>query len=217
METKDLIDGLIAYLCFIPVLTFHEWAHAWVAMKCGDDTAKNLGRVSLNPVTHIDPIGTVALPLLAVFLGAMNSGLASFIIGWGKPVPVNPANLRNRRVDDTLIALAGPFMNIVLALVILAFARVAIGFDWAAGVEMAQRIALVSLFLCFFNLLPIPPLDGSHVVKNFIGMREETYWNLCRFGFIAVIIVIQIPFVRGAVAQATIATFVTMAHLFGLR
>jgi Zn-dependent protease len=186
-------------------------------MKCGDDTAKNLGRVSLNPVTHIDPIGTVALPLLAVFLGAMNSGLASFIIGWGKPVPVNPANLRNRRVDDTLIALAGPFMNIVLALVILAFARVAIGFDWAAGVEMAQRIALVSLFLCFFNLLPIPPLDGSHVVKNFIGMREETYWNLCRFGFIAVIIVIQIPFVRGAVAQATIATFVTMAHLFGLR
>jgi Zn-dependent protease len=217
MDTKDLIDGLIAYLCFIPVLTCHEWAHAWVAMKCGDDTAKNLGRVSLNPAVHIDPVGTIALPLLAVFLGAMNSGLASFIIGWGKPVPVNPSNLRHRRVDDTLIALAGPFMNIVLALIVIALARVAVGFDWAAGVEIAQRIALVSLFLCFFNLLPVPPLDGSHVVKNAIGMREETYWNLCRFGFIAVIIVIQIPFVRSAIASVTATTFVTMLGLFGLR
>jgi Zn-dependent protease len=166
---------------------------------------------------HIDPVGTIALPLLAVFLGAMNSGLASFIIGWGKPVPVNPSNLRHRRVDDTLIALAGPFMNIVLALIVIALARVAVGFDWAAGVEIAQRIALVSLFLCFFNLLPVPPLDGSHVVKNAIGMREETYWNLCRFGFIAVIIVIQIPFVRSAIASVTATTFVTMLGLFGLR
>lgn len=217
MDTRDLIEGLIGYLCFLTVLTWHEWAHAWAAMKCGDDTAKNLGRVSLNPAVHIDPVGTIALPLLGIFLGAMNSEIASFIIGWGKPVPVNLSNLRNRRLDDTLIALAGPFMNVVLALVVIAFARVVVGFDWAAGVEIAQRIALVSLFLCFFNLLPVPPLDGSHVVKNAIGMREETYWKLCSFGFIAVILVIQIPFIRSTIARVTWTTFAAMLGWFGLR
>jgi len=216
MDTQALVNGLILYLCFIPILTFHEFAHAWVASKCGDDTARNQGRVSLNPAVHIDTIGTIILPLLAVTLGAMGSGLASFIIGWGKPVPVNIANLRHRRRDDTLVALAGPAMNILLAIVVLAAARLSVIPGWDLAVEAGIKLATVSLFLCFFNLLPVPPLDGSHVLKNFIGMSDETYLRLCQYGFIAVILVIQIPFVRTAIAQATYISLALIARPLGL-
>jgi Zn-dependent protease len=216
MDTHALVNGLILYLCFIPILTFHEFAHAWVAWKCGDSTARDQGRVTLNPVAHIDPIGTIALPLIAVALGAMGSGLSSFIIGWGRPVPVNIANLRHRRRDDTLVALAGPAMNILLAIVVIAAARLCQLPGWGRGAEAGVTLATVSLFLCFFNLLPIPPLDGSHVVKNFIGMSDETYLRLCQFGFIAVIIVIQVPVVRGAIATATFTTLALIARPFGL-
>src|ERR1051325_9265295 len=162
MDTNALLHGLVLYLCFIPILTFHEFAHAWVAWKCGDPTARDLGRVTLNPIAHIDAIGTVVLPLLAVTLGAAGSGLASFIIGWGKPVPVNIANLRHRRRDDTLVALAGPAMNVVLAIVVMAIARLALAPGGEASNKIAEAgvtLATLSLFLCFFNLLPVQPLD----------------------------------------------------------
>src|SRR6478672_42400 len=107
MDHDALIGGLIQYMCLIGLLTFHELAHAWTAWKCGDDTARSQGRVSLNPLVHMDLVGTVVLPLLVVFLSASGSGLGRFIIGWGKPVPVNLNNLRSPRRDDTLIALAG--------------------------------------------------------------------------------------------------------------
>src|SRR5687768_5444940 len=111
MDADLLIKGLLIYLAFIPVLTFHEFAHAWTAWKCGDDTAKSLGRVSLNPIRHMELIGTVVLPLLAIYLQMTGSVFAGFIIGWGKPVPVNPANLKNPRIDDSIIAIAGPASN----------------------------------------------------------------------------------------------------------
>jgi Zn-dependent protease len=218
LDANILINGLITYLCFIPILTFHEFAHAWTAWKCGDDTARRLGRVSLNPAVHIDPIGTIVLPLLVVFLSASGShGLASFIIGWGKPVPVNLANLNRPRRDDTLVALAGPAMNVVLALalVILGKGGQLLGASLVTGLFL--HVAVLSLFLCFFNLLPIPPLDGSHVVKNAIGMSDETYWRLCQFGFIGVIIAIQFDAVRALLSWTTYASFGVMSALVGLK
>lgn len=211
-----IFDGLLSYVCLVILLTFHEFAHAWVASRRGDDTAKNLGRVSLNPVVHMEMIGTVVLPLLVVFLSAAQSSLANFIIGWGKPVPVNPANLRQRRLDDTLIALAGPAMNLALAVALMIIAR---GFDLAGQggmMEVAVRMTIISLVLCFFNLLPIPPLDGSHVLKNLVGMRDETYIRLCQFGFLAVIVAIQIPVVRGFIRGATWTTVDVLARVVGL-
>lgn len=211
-----IIDGLLTYVCLLILLTFHEFAHAWTAWKCGDPTAKNLGRVSLNPVVHMDMVGTVLLPLLVVFLSAASSPLASFIIGWGKPVPVNPYNLRRPRADDTLIALAGPFMNLVLAVVAMVIAR---GFDLAgldSMTELGIRMAVISLLLCFFNLLPIPPLDGSHVVKNVVGMRDETYLRLCQYGFIFVIVAINISYVRNALDFVTLTTLRSIGQAVGL-
>lgn len=213
---KQLIDGMVLFLCFIPVLTFHEFAHAWAASKLGDDTARLLGRVTLNPLAHIDLLGTIVLPGLAILLSATNSGLAGFVIGWGKPVPVNPYNLRNRRRDDTLVSLAGPAMNLLLALGMAVLARIATLAGSEVLINTALQIMMVSLFLAFFNLLPIPPLDGSHVVKNLTGMSDHLYANLCQYGLFMVIIAIQIPVVKDVLQLATFQTMFLMTQVVGL-
>lgn len=216
MDSHAIINGLLGYVCLLILLTFHEFAHAWTAWKCGDDTARLQGRVSLNPIVHMDLLGTVILPLLVVFLSAADSKLASFIIGWGKPVPVNPYNLRNPRVQDTLISLAGPAMNLALAAVAMAVGR---GFELARlepMVDVAVLMAVISLLLCFFNLLPVPPLDGSHVLKNLIGMSDELYARIARFGFVIVILLLQIPAVRWVLHQATLVTLLSLQRVVGL-
>src|SRR6266496_5743156 len=126
MDPRLLVDGLIQYLGLLVLLTFHEFGHAWMAWKCGDDTAHSQGRVSLNPMVHIDLIGTVVMPLLMIYLSMSGSNISRFLVGWAKPVPVNPHNLRNPRVDDILVTLAGPWMNLLLAIVLMGMARVGI-------------------------------------------------------------------------------------------
>jgi len=216
MSLDIIINGLLMYVYLLIVLTFHECAHAWVAYKFGDDTARLQGRISLNPLVHMDLLGTVILPLAVVFLNAAHSSLSSFIIGWGKPVPVNPSNLRPRRLADALVSLAGPAANFLLAAAILVLARVFAEAHLAKMVDAAETMAYISLILCFFNLLPIPPLDGSHLLKN-LGMSEETYLRLSQFGFILVIVALQIPLVRGLLHMATALTYVIFEHLVGLR
>ncbi len=217
MDTKTIIDGLLSYICLIIVIALHEFAHAWTAWKCGDDTARLQGRVSLNPIVHMDPIGTVALPLIAFALAAGDSRLAGFIIGWGRPVPVNPYNLSNRRLHDSLIAGAGPAMNVVLAMVAVMIARLLQLAGQVPLAETAILLAVISLFLCFFNLLPIPPLDGSHFMRHAVGMNDETYYSIARYGFLIVILVIQLPFIRILLHQATMYTLTGMAFLVGLK
>jgi Zn-dependent protease len=190
MDTHHIVNGLITYLELIILLTFHEFAHAWMSWTRGDDTARLQGRLSLNPLLHIDPIGTVLLPMFQIF---GPSSISRYVIGWAKPVPFNPGHLRNRRVDETLIAMAGPAMNLVLAVVLVGLARVLLAFGFFDTVDILLDTAGLSLLLCFFNLVPIPPLDGSHVMRHAVGMTYETYGMLCRYGFIAIIIVINIP------------------------
>ena len=216
MDLQSLLNGLLMYACFLPVLTFHEFAHAWVASKRGDDTARNQGRVSLNPGVHIDMVGTIVLPLLSIFLTSIGSGLAGFIIGWGKPVPVNINNLRQPRLDDSLIAMAGPAMNVLLAIGLLAVAKIGIIAEIPLITQSAVQIAFISLFLCFFNLLPIPPLDGSHVVAHLLRLKWETYFKMMPYGFIMVLIAWQIDAVRTVVSVATATTFSLIAALFQL-
>jgi len=212
MNANQIADGLIFYLGLVVLLTFHEFAHAWMAWKLGDDTARLRGRLSLNPIVHIDPIGTVLLPLLMIFV---TPSVGRFLIGWAKPVPFNPANLGNRWRDEMLIAMAGPAMNVILAVALVAFARAAVIFQSAEALGLFLQMAQLSLLLCFFNLIPIPPLDGSHVLRNLSGMSYETYWELCRFGFIGIIIVINIPGVREILGIVTNSTLVGIASLFG--
>jgi Zn-dependent protease len=192
MDPQLIVNGLITYLGLIILLTFHEFGHAWMGQKCGDDTARLQGRISLNPLVHIDPIGTVLLPLFQIF---GPSSMSRFVIGWAKPVPFNPGNLTNRFRDEMLIAMAGPAMNVILAVLLVGSARVAVTFGSETAADLLMRMAALSLILCFFNLIPIPPLDGSHVLRNLSGMTYETYFNISRFGFIAIILVLQIPLV----------------------
>jgi Zn-dependent protease len=212
MDSNQIVDGLIFYLGLVVLLTFHEFAHAWMAWKLGDDTARLQGRLSLNPIVHIDPIGTVLLPLIMIF---MSPTVGRFLVGWAKPVPFNPANLGNRWRDEMLIAMAGPAMNLILAVLLVAFARVALIFQSEEMVGLFFQMAQLSLLLCFFNLIPIPPLDGSHVMRNLSGMSYETYWNLCRFGFIGIIIVINIPGVRTILGYVTGHTLALLMLCFG--
>ena len=199
-------------MCLVVLLSFHEYAHAWMAHKCGDDTARMMGRMTINPIVHIDPIGTVFLPLMML---SLNPGFAIF--GWAKPVPVNPANLTNRKRDDILISMAGPAMNVILAIVLLAVLRVAIempeGISGSAVVAQLPKIAFISMFLCLFNLIPVPPLDGSHVMRHVVGMSEETYRNIARFGFIIVLVVINIPGVISFIADINEKFMVTTMTL----
>jgi Zn-dependent protease len=213
MEFKSLIDGVIQYLGLVILLTFHEFGHAWMASKCGDDTAKDQGRCSLNPLVHLDPIGTFLIPLLQIFLPG---AVARFLIGWAKPVPVNPANLRNPKVDDILISMAGPWMNLLLAVVLMGLAKLGMIAHLPSFVSFCTTTAGISLILCFFNLIPIPPLDGSHVVRVLIGMSYETYWQFARFGFIAVILAMQMPFVTKPLMFVTVTSWSIIGSWFGV-
>jgi Zn-dependent protease len=214
MGPQTLIEGLLFYVELVILLTFHEFGHAWVALKCGDDTAKSEGRVSLNPLVHIDPIGTVLMPLLMIF---MSGSVASrFMIGWAKPVPVNPYNLRNPKVDDFLVTMAGPWMNLLLAILLVGIARVGQLIQSPSLVEVGLNMAGMSLMLCFFNLIPIPPLDGSQILRILIGMSYETYLQIARFGFILIIIVLNIPLVRTILGNVTYKSLEIICGWFGV-
>lgn len=216
MDTDKLIDGLVLFLGLVVLLTFHEFGHAWMALKCGDDTAKQQGRVSLNPLVHIDLVGTVLIPLAIIFLSATGSALGRFLVGWAKPVPVNPANLRNPRLDDILVTLAGPWMNLMLAVVLMGLARLGVAANVEGMVSICGRMAFVSLLLCFFNLLPIPPLDGSQVVRALLNISYQTYYQFARYGFLVLILVLQIPFVRVTLGSVTRQSWVIIGGWFGM-
>jgi Zn-dependent protease len=172
---------LISLAIVLFSLTIHEVAHAWTADRLGDPTARLLGRISLNPIVHIDPIGTILLPLIAAF-----SGLP--IIGWAKPVPVNVNQLRRGRQDFMIVAAAGPISNLLQAVVGAVAYRVAIGGPEGAGALVATIIAYyvtTNLVLAFFNLIPVPPLDGGNVLAGLLPLSAEPALNFLRqFGFI---------------------------------
>jgi Zn-dependent protease len=211
MDPRQLIDGMVLYLGLLVLLTFHEFGHAWMALKCGDDTALSQGRVSLNPLVHIDLIGTVALPLLLIFFAP-----GGFFVGWAKPVPVNPDNFRNPRSDDIMVTLAGPWMNLLLAIVIMGLARLGLLLHSSSMVEVCVNTAHLSLLLCFFNLLPIPPLDGSHIARSLIGMSYETYHQIARYGIFVLILVLQVPAVQHVLDTATSNSGLAIAGWFGV-
>ena len=176
----QLSSILIGFAIVIVALTIHEAAHAWTADRLGDPTARLLGRVSLNPLVHIDPIGTILLPLLAIF-----SGLP--ILGWAKPVPVNISRLRHHRRDFMIVAAAGPISNLLQAFVIAGVFRTL--YDPSASdllPAILKDAVTTNLVLAFFNLIPIPPLDGGNVLAGLVPESAARVIDHVRqFGFIA--------------------------------
>jgi Zn-dependent protease len=157
----DFTQLLVGFLILVVSLTVHEAAHAWSANQLGDPTARLLGRLSLNPAVHIDPIGTILFPLIAMITGVP-------LIGWAKPVPVDMRHLRYPRRDFALIALAGPVSNVLLAIAGAMAFRAISGLDLPSGL-LFGALALfvtVNVLLAVFNLIPIPPLDGGNVLMG---------------------------------------------------
>lgn len=174
MDQQELIERLIFWTLLVVSLTVHEWAHAWSAYKLGDDTAAMMGRMTFNPLVHLDMVGTVILPLL----GAP--------IGWAKPVPVQPHRF-HKNVSETfgmlLTAIAGPISNIVLAILGMLMFAGATHFAlsqpqaFEAAATIMQRFIILNLVLAVFNMLPIPPLDGSRVVNHFLPRALRPAWQ----------------------------------------
>ncbi|MGF1531973.1 MAG: site-2 protease family protein [Puniceicoccaceae bacterium] len=180
-------EGIILYLILLCSLSIHEWAHAWTAQKLGDDTARLLGRVTLNPIAHMDLFGTLVFPLLMIFGGVP-------LIGWGKPVPVNVRNLRQPVRDHILVVIAGPLSNLVLLLATCLIVGLYLRFlgDGAVSEIPMPLMAIlqINVILTLFNLIPIPPLDGSHLLRYAIGMTHETFMKFSQWGFVVLMVLL---------------------------
>ena len=173
--TDHLTHALLDVLIFWMLTTPHEFAHAWVATRLGDDTPRRDGRVTLNPLAHVDWFGTVIIPLVSSLLGGV-------FIGWGRPVMTDPRKLRGGNFGMAIVALAGPLSNIIFAGVIVILANFL-----PNAVDILFRAVYLSIFLALFNLIPLPPLDGSKVLLA-AGFPVRWYIELGRYGFLLLMV-----------------------------
>ncbi len=220
MTPPEIVLKLIQFAILLFALSLHEASHAWMASRLGDQTARMLGRVTLNPIKHIDPVGTLLFPLIAMFSGIP-------LLGWAKPTPVTGRNFQNYKRDDILVTLAGPVSNLlgafvaVVLLVIIAKTsplgnavvhQVASGrYDVFQSTIMLPIVLvcfysiIINLFLTVFNLLPLPPLDGSHIFRHMIPYSWAAMYD--RLGMISLFLMIffggrVVMFVVGPVIYA---------------
>jgi Zn-dependent protease len=199
---------VIFFEIVVLILAFsvHECAHAWTAMRLGDPTAMMLGRVTLNPLKHLDPVGSVLFPLISLVYG-------NFLVGWAKPTPVTGRNFKNYRRDDILVTLAGPASNLLSAtialilLIVIKHMLPAVDTSIITAVAIAQHapgvateglpalfpialflyfVIFINLLLCVFNLIPLPPLDGSHILRHFLPYKAAQLYD--RMGMFSLII-----------------------------
>lgn len=216
--SQELIQRIAIWIIpLIFAITVHEAAHGWVASKFGDQTAKMLGRLSLNPIKHIDPIGTIVVPLVLLAFGG-------FIFGWAKPVPISPRNFKHPRPMMATVALAGPASNLIMAIIWAVIAKIALMLSistntkFMAFVAMGNAGIVINVFIGLLNLLPIPPLDGGRIVSNVLPPRLAFYYDRIEpFGFYILLILIfthVLWYILSPIASALINNILLV---FGIR
>ncbi len=183
-------EGGLFYIALLIAVTMHEFGHAYAADKLGDPLPRLEGRVTLNPIAHMDFLGTFLLPVIMIALSFSGGGLILF--GWGKPVRVSLPNPKTRARDDMLSTAAGPAANLVLALIFALIAGVLASFGFSSAAYFCATAILVNCMLFIINMLPIPPLDGSHFLKHLTGMSEVTYARLAQWGIVIFLVLINI-------------------------
>jgi Zn-dependent protease len=199
--TPRIVEILYQMIAFLFAISVHESAHAWTASRCGDPTARMLGRVSLNPIRHIDLFGTIILPLVAAISGIP-------LLGWAKPTPVDPRNFRHPMVDDILVSVAGPVSNFIVATgallllggislssasghaLVMGLPGAASGSVLAFAAMLLYALMIINVVLAVFNLIPVPPLDGSHVLRHFLPASARMVYD--RIGFFALLALVYL-------------------------
>ncbi|HEX8367939.1 MAG TPA: site-2 protease family protein [Pyrinomonadaceae bacterium] len=206
----DLIGNLVIYMVVLLLaVSAHEAAHAWMSYKYGDDTAYQLGRVTLNPVKHTDPIGTLLLPILSFIFGAVGGALGSIpLIGWGKPTPVNPRKWTKYKQANVMVSIAGILANLLIAVISFTIFKLLLGYgvftfenlQEGFGKIMATlflNLIFLNVSLAIFNLLPFPPLDGSKVLSTFLPASFQPVFEMLeQFGFLILMALIYLGLVR---------------------
>ena len=216
----NFLEALIWLVVVFLSIAFHEYCHGWAANELGDDTAEREGRLTLNPLKHIDPLGSIFLPLFLYFVGS------PFLFGWAKPVPYNPYNLRHKRWGPALVALAGPAANFIIAVFGAILFRIYYHGNFispasvaGSAVNLVQFFALLSIInisLAVFNLVPIPPLDGSKVLAAFLPEVGRDLFNVLeRLGPFLVLMLFTIFFsaVAGVLGGIIFAIFKFLAGI----
>lgn len=209
MDIANLASHLIIYMVVLLLaISVHEAGHAWMSYKFGDDTAYLLGRVTLNPVAHTDPIGTLLIPIVAFILGSVGGALGSIpLIGWGKPTPVNPRKWDRYNLANVMVSIAGVLGNLILLIIGFVAARIMLtqGFEildfFGRSTNplaiLVGNMMMLNLSLFVFNLLPFPPLDGSKILATFLPASAEPILNVLeQFGFLILMFLIYIGVFR---------------------
>ncbi|MCC7308445.1 MAG: site-2 protease family protein [Acidobacteria bacterium] len=209
IDLANLISHLVIYMVVLLLaISAHEAGHAWMSYKFGDDTAYMLGRVTLNPVKHTDPIGTLLIPIISFLFAAMGGALGTIpLIGWGIPTPINPRKWSNYKLANVMVSIAGVLANLVLLFIGIVAAKVmmAMGFDirsfFGGSVNpvaiLVGNMMTLNLSLFVFNLLPFPPLDGSKILSTFLPASFEPALNMLeQFGFLILMALIYIGVFR---------------------
>lgn len=190
LTLEGIRSGLIFFLIFVASLCVREYARAWMVDRLGDPNPAAQGRVSLNPLVHIDLFGSVIFPLMCIFLFQ-----SSLLIGWGKPVIPNPSYFHNPRRGEVLTALAGPVANLLFALLATIVFGVAYRFDPNLAALYSEFLS-VSLLLAVLNLVPLPPLDGGVLLKHLVRMSDETFYKISRWSMLLWLLIIMIPYTQ---------------------
>ena len=211
MSAEQLIPNLVIYMVVLLfAISAHEAAHAWMSYKFGDDTARLLGRITLNPVAHTDPIGTLLIPIVSFVVGNMG-GLGRIpLIGWGKPTPVNPLRWRNKDLANIMVSAAGIMANLLIAicaftiikLVIMTRSYDSIPDSLKEPVSLfLQYLLTMNVSLAVFNLLPFPPLDGSKILETFLPpSMQPVLRTLEQYGYLILMLLIYIGFFNAIIS-----------------
>jgi Zn-dependent protease len=206
----DLVSNLVIYMVVLLLaISAHEAGHAWMSYKYGDDTAYMLGRVTLNPVAHTDPIGTLLLPILGFVFGAIGGALGAIpLIGWGKPTPVNPNKWKNYKQANVMVSIAGILANLLIATVSFFIFKGMLEYgvfnnqSFVEGfgkiiITLFQYLIFLNVSLAVFNLLPFPPLDGSKVLSTFLPASFQPFFEMMEhYGFIILMALIYFGVLR---------------------
>ena len=209
IDLANFVSHLVIYMVVLLLaISAHEAGHAWMSYKFGDDTAYLLGRVTLNPVAHTDPIGTLLIPIISFILGALGGALGSIpLIGWGKPTPVNPRKWTNYKWGNVMVSVAGVLANLILLIIGIIAAKIMLtqGFsmmDFFGASKNPLAILVgdlmtLNLSLFVFNLLPFPPLDGSKILQTFMpDSAQPVFEMLEQFGFLILMFLVYIGVFR---------------------